>query len=154
MAKNSSTAIRPVNMVTLRMVRERKLGYNNPVTCSQDAIDLIHCVFQNSYREMVVVIGLDNSNRPTAVHTVALGSPDQAAVSVSSIFKPLLLSNSTGFVLVHNHPGDKLQPSLEDRKLTDRLKQLGEQLEIKMLDHIILNADGSGYYSFKTEGAM
>lgn len=103
---------------------------------------------------MVVVIGLDNSNRPTAVHTVSLGSPDQAAVSVSSIFKPLLLSNSTGFVLVHNHPGDKLQPSTADRELTDRLKKLGEQLEIKMLDHIIPTADGSGYYSFKTEGAM
>jgi DNA repair protein RadC len=101
---NNSKVIRSLNMVTLKMVREKKLGYNSPVTCSQDAIDLIRCLFQDSYREMVVVIGMDNSNRPTAVHTVSLGSPDNAAVSVSSIFKPLLLSNSTGFILVHNHP--------------------------------------------------
>lgn len=154
MANNSSTAIRPVNMVTLRMVRERKLGYNNPVSCSQDAIDLIRSLFHNSYREMVVVIGLDNSNRPTAVHTVSYGGPDQAVITISSVFKPLLLSNATAFILIHNHPGDKLQPSSADRELTDRLRKLGEQLEIKMLDHIILNGDSTNFYSFKTQGAL
>ena len=51
---------------------------------SEDVVELIGRVFKNSYREMVVVIGLDNQNRPTVVHTVALGSPDQAPVSISS----------------------------------------------------------------------
>ncbi len=154
MPRNSSTVIRSVNMVTLRMVKEKRLGYGSPVMHSEDAVKLIRSVFKNSYREMVVVIGIDNQNRPTVVHTVALGSPDQAPMSISSVFKPLLLSNATGFIVVHNHTGGRMAASQADMDVTVRLKQLGEQLEIKMLDHIILNADGSDFYSFMSHGAM
>jgi DNA repair protein RadC len=145
---------RRVNLVTLKMVREKALGYNFTITCTDDVIQLIRTIFKESYREIVAVIGMDNSNRPTIVHTVALGSPNQAAVSISSVFKPLLLSNSVGFVVVHNHPGSTMTPSSADRELTEKLKTVGTQLEITMLDHIILNADGSGFYSFKTQGAL
>ena len=154
MSPHSDTLPRPVHLVGLRMVREKRLGYASPIIHSNDVVDLIKRLFKNSYREMVVVIGLDNQNRPSVVHTVALGSPDQAPVMASSVFKPLLLSNSSGFILVHNHPGGRLNASQPDRDMTERLKKLGEQLEIKLIDHIILNADGSGFYSFKTQGAM
>jgi DNA repair protein RadC len=90
MSENVDISIRPVNMVSLKMVREKKLGYNSPVVCSQDAIALIRSLFQDSYREIVAVIGLDNSNRPTVVHTVSLGGTDQATVAVASVFTSLV----------------------------------------------------------------
>ena len=154
MSPHSNTLPRPVNLVALKMVREKRIGYGLPIIRSDDAIALVRRIFKNSYREMVLVIGLDNQSRPTVVHTVALGSPDQAAVSISSVFKPLLLSNSSGFILVHNHPGGRMAASQADRDVTEMLKKIGEQLEINMIDHIILNADGSGFYSFKTQGVL
>ena len=154
MARNAVGEPKPVHIVNLKMVREKRLGYNSAITQADDVIALVRRQFRNSYRELVAVVGLDSGNKPTIVHTIALGSPGQAQVFMSSVFKPLLLSNSTGFILVHNHPGGSLSPSQADRELTDRLKKLGEQLEIKMLDHLILNADGSDYYSFKTEEAL
>ena len=150
MHPHSNVLPRPVNLVTLKMVREKKLGYKTPITQSEDAIELVRRLFKNNFREIVVTIGLDNANCPTAVHTVSLGSPDQAPVPISSVFKPLLLSNATAFILIHNHPGSSLVPSPADKELTERLKTIGQQLEITMLDHLILNADASGFYSFWT----
>ena len=44
--------------------------------------------------------------------------------------------------------------SQADKDVTVRLKQIGDQLEIKMLDHIILNGDSTDFYSFKTQGTL
>jgi DNA repair protein RadC len=154
MEPHNDTRLRPVNIVTLKMVREKRLGYNSAIACSEDVIHLIRSIFKESYREIVAVIGVDNSNRPTIVHTVALGSPNQAPVSISSVFKPLLLSNSVGFIVVHNHCASTMSPSSADRDLTEKLKTIGTLLEIAMLDHIILDADCSDYYSFKMHGAI
>jgi DNA repair protein RadC len=148
----SGVLSRPVNLVGLKMVREKRLGYVGTVTCSEDAIELVRRLFKDSYREIVAVIGLDTGNRPTAVHIVSIGSPEQAQVSIGNIFKPLLVSNAGQFILLHNHPADSLTPSTADRELTERLKKVGEMLEIKMLDHIILNSDGTKTYSFRNQG--
>jgi DNA repair protein RadC len=154
MNPHNNAQLRPVNIVRLKMVREKRLGYNSAISCSEDVIQLIRSIFKESYREIVVVIGMDNSNRPTVVHTVSMGSPDQSLVPISGVFKPLLLSNATGFILVHNHPADSLQPSSADKELTERLRKIGEQMEIRMVDHIILNSDGTAFYSFKTRGDL
>jgi DNA repair protein RadC len=154
MKPHNTSLPHPVNMVTLKMVREKRLGYGKAITRSEDVIALVQRLYQNSYREMVVVIGLDHGNVPTMAHIVSLGNPSESALSISCIFKPLLLSNSSGYILVHNHPANNLQPSSSDKELTEKLKSIGQQFEITMLDHIILNADGSDFYSFKTEGTM
>jgi len=154
MNTHSDLLPRPVNIVKLKMVREKRLGYNTAITGVGNVIGLIKGIFKDSYREMVLVIGVDNANRPTIVHTVSVGSPNQSFVPISCVFKPLLLSNSVGFIIVHNHPGSNLTPSSADREITERLKAVGAQLEITMLDHVILNADGSDHYSFRTNGTM
>jgi DNA repair protein RadC len=42
-------------------------------------------------------------------------------------------------VLAHNHPSGILTPSLDDIKVTKRLKKAGEILGIKVLDHLIVS---------------
>ncbi len=85
---------------------------------------------------------------------MGLGSPNQSAVFVSNVFKPLLLSNATSFVLVHNHPGDSLKPSSADLDVTARLNQVAKDLDIAFLDHIILDAAADRHYSFRQEGKL
>lgn len=38
----------------------------------------------------------------------------------------------------HNHPSGDPAPSIEDRELTKRLREVGELLGIRLLDHVIL----------------
>jgi len=51
--------------------------------------------------------------------------------------------------VLHNHPSCDPTPSPEDHSVTVRLKETGEILGIRVLDHIILGADE--FYSFKDE---
>ena len=51
---------------------------------------------------------------------------------------------------VHNHPSGDPAPSQEDVEITRRLKECGEMLAIRVLDHVILGADR--YYSFSDTG--
>ena len=142
---------KPINirLVNLKMVRERSLKYEQSVTLSADIIRMIKPLFENNYRESVIVIGLDTRNKPTVIHTVGTGSPNQSPVFVSNVFKPLLLSNSVAFIIVHNHPSGTLSPSYSDREITDKLKEAGKLLDMQFLDHIVLNADCSEHLSFK-----
>ena len=42
-------------------------------------------------------------------------------------------------VVAHNHPSGILTPSNEDYKVTERLKDAGTLLGIKLLDHVIVS---------------
>ena len=55
-------------------------------------------------------------------------------------------------ILVHNHPTGDPAPSSEDIAVTRRLKEAGEIMGIKVLDHIIVG-DGE-YLSFVERGLL
>jgi DNA repair protein RadC len=73
-------------------------------------------------------------------------------VDPKKIFKLALEQNAAGIILCHNHPSGNLNPSTADRNLTDKIKNAGNFLDIKVLDHLII-ADES-YYSFADNGLM
>jgi DNA repair protein RadC len=52
---------------------------------------------------------------------------------------------------VHNHPSLNAEPSSEDIEVTDRMKEAGELLDIRLLDHVII---GEGFYSFRERGVL
>ena len=147
---------KPINvrLVNLKMVRERSLKYEEAATHATAIINMVKPLFENIYREIVLVVGLDNKNKPTVIHTVGTGSPNQSPVYISNVFKPLLLSNSIGFILIHNHPSSTLTPSPSDCDITDKLKTAGKLLDIQILDHIVLNSDCTQHYSFKQAGNL
>ena len=58
--------------------------------------------------------------------------------------------NATGLILCHNHPSRKLIASEADLKITKRIKEAGQTLEIQVLDHLIITENG--YLSFQDEG--
>ncbi|EHO11891.1 hypothetical protein HMPREF9712_00138 [Myroides odoratimimus CCUG 10230] len=68
------------------------------------------------------------------------------------IFAALLKVKATAFILVHNHPSGKLQPSDADRQITQKIKQASQILDIALLDHLIITSES--YYSFADEGVL
>jgi DNA repair protein RadC len=145
----STIKYKTVNIVTLKMVKEKSIKYD-PVSNADLAINLIRSMYKNSYREFVTVIGLDLQNCPTVIHVVGTGSPNQSQVFIGNIFKPLLLSNSMAFIIVHNHPADSLIPSRADIEVTQRIKNVAELMEVNFLDHIIVNSDVSDHFSIRS----
>ncbi len=53
---------------------------------------------------------------------------------------------------MHNHPSGRAEGSPEDRALTDKLKEGGKLLNLRVLDHVVFTSES--YYSFADEGLL
>jgi len=83
---------------------------------------------------------------------VSIGTLNQSLVHPRSIFQTACLSNAAAIICVHQHPSGDPNPSSEDIAVTRRLKECGELMGIKVLDHIIVG-DGE-YLSFVERGLL
>lgn len=101
-------------------------------------------------REQFLVCCLDAKNVSIGVNIVSIGSLTLSIVHPREVFKPAILLNACAIIAVHNHPSGDPTPSNEDRALTTRLREAGDVLGIKLLDHLILGGDR--LYSFADQG--
>ena len=105
----------------------------------------------NETKEYFFALHLDGKNRIVAIEVVSMGSLNQSIVHPREVFKTALLSSAAAIILVHNHPTGDPSPSREDLEITRRLREAGELLGVKVLDHIII---GETFLSFVTQGLM
>lgn len=102
-------------------------------------------------KEYFISAHLDGKNRIAAVEIVSIGSLNQSIVHPREVFKTALLSSAAAIIILHNHPSGDPTPSREDIEITKRLKEAGELLGIRILDHIII---GETYRSFVEHGLL
>src|SRR5262249_32765455 len=98
-----------------------------------------------------VLVLLNAKHRPIGLNTVSVGSLTASIVHGREVFKPAIAGNAAAVILAHNHPSGDPSPSTEDVELTKRLRDAGELLGIRVLDHVIVG-DGK-HYSFVDAGA-
>jgi DNA repair protein RadC len=103
-------------------------------------------------KEMFLTAHLDGKNRIICMDLVSIGSLNQSIVHPREVFKSACLSNAAAILLIHQHPTGDPTPSSEDIAITRRLKEAGEIMGIKILDHIIVG-DGE-YLSFVERGLL
>lgn len=92
----------------------------------------------NCPRECFIALHLDNKNKILCLDFVSQGSLTASIVHPREVFIPVLLSGAAAVVFVHAHPSGDPTESREDLDITTRLKQCGELLGIRVLDHIII----------------
>ena len=97
--------------------------------------------------ECFVCVTLNSSNKVIGSYIVSQGLVNGSLVHPREVFRPAILDNSTAIIIAHNHPSGNLEPSLEDKDVTRRMKQAGEIIGIKVLDHLIV-APSLRYFSF------
>jgi DNA repair protein RadC len=96
--------------------------------------------FGNQDKEFFIVLGLDTKNKIIYREIVTIGGLNSSIVEPRGVFKKAVLMSCNALILAHNHPSQDLEPSDEDLQVTKILKQGGEILGIKILDHLIFNA--------------
>ncbi|NVN90949.1 MAG: DNA repair protein RadC [Desulfuromonadales bacterium] len=103
-------------------------------------------------KEQFLTLHLDGKNRIICMDLVSIGSLNQSIVHPRHVFQTALISNAAAIICVHQHPSGDPTPSSEDISITRRLKEAGEIMGIKILDHIIIG-DGQ-YLSFVERGLL
>ena len=95
---------------------------------------------------------LNRSNRILGLVDVSTGGVSGTVLDPKIIFSIALKANTSSIILCHNHPSGNTYPSQMDIKLTERLKEGGKLLDIKIFDHLIITRDS--YFSLADEGLM
>jgi len=101
-------------------------------------------------RERVLVLLVDARRRLLGERCVSVGSLMSSVIHPREVFRPAIGLSAAGLILVHNHPSGDPTPSLEDHQVTLRLAEAGALLGIRLLDHVVIAADG--FRSFRDEG--
>ncbi len=130
----------------------RKLERLDRFTSPQQVFDYFHHEFRDCRKEYFLVLLLDGKNRIIRRVQISEGSLNQSIVHPREVFSPAVKESAAAMILVHNHPTGDPAPSSEDIAVTRRLKEAGEIMGIKVLDHIIVG-DGE-YLSFVERGLI
>jgi DNA repair protein RadC len=101
-------------------------------------------------REVFYGLLLDGKNRVQGEVLVSEGSLTAALVHPREVFSAAIRAAAAAVILVHNHPSGDPTPSAEDRAITERLRQVGELVGIRVLDHVVIGR--GGYTSMAEQG--
>jgi len=108
-------------------------------------------------RESLRVVLLDTRYRLIRIEEISLGSLNESIAHPREIFRPALIHSAFAMIVVHNHPSGDPAPSDADHRLTRRIKEAAQLLQITLLDHVIIGAPDAGrppYFSFRETGSL
>lgn len=92
------------------------------------------------------VLYLNNANRILAQIQLSKGGITGTVVDIRLALRKAIELSAVALILVHNHPSGTLKPSEADIRLTKRMDQAAEALDLKVLDHLIITE--KAYFSF------
>ena len=90
-------------------------------------------------REVFAALFLDAQHRLIAFREMFLGTIDSATVHPREVLRETLALNAAAVIFVHNHPSGIAEPSVSDVKITERLRQALQLIDVRVLDHIVVS---------------
>lgn len=136
--------------------RSKVKPYDRPVVeCGSDAFPIFLEHWNSGSIELVEefkLLLLNRANRVLGIYALSRGGMSGTVLDPKLVFVAALKAAASNIILCHNHPSGNLRPSVQDRRITQQLKEAGELLSIKVLDHLIISTEG--YYSFADEGLL
>jgi DNA repair protein RadC len=117
---------------------------------SSDLADLL-AGYRSKRQEHFLVVTLNRAHEIIKVHVVSKGTANSTAVHPRECFYPAIKDNAVAVMFAHNHPSGRIEPSVEDDEITNRLKKCADLLGFTFLDHIII---GNGFYSYGASGRI
>lgn len=135
-----------------RRLRTRPPRVREPVARPGDLAPMLQARYAHERVECFGVVLLDGRNRYRSHHELSRGGWSASVVRPREVFRRALLAAAPAIVLFHNHPSGDPTPSREDVAITGQLREAGELLGIRVLDHLVVAAEG--WISLRERGAL
>jgi DNA repair protein RadC len=135
----------------LEFARRRIRPEGVKVLFPKDALLLIHN-YADRKQEHFLCISLNGAKEVIATRVITVGLVNRTQVHPREVFADAITDRASAIIVAHNHPVGSFEPSKDDTEVTKILKNAGNTLGIRLLDHIIFNK--RGYYSYLESGEM
>lgn len=108
--------------------------------------------FRHQEQEQLLLLLLDNKNKLLGEKVMFTGTVNASIVSPREIYLEAMKYHAVGIILLHNHPSGDSTPSDADRRITRKIRDAGNLLDIPLLDHIVIG--DKNYVSFHEKGYL
>ena len=135
----------------IELSRRYLIKQNIKITSADDVYRELQ-EYSRKKQEYFLCITLDGASHIIQKRIISIGTLNQSLVHPREVFSDAIADRAAGIIIAHNHPSGQLTPSIEDKRVTKRLKEVGIIMGIELLDHVILSREG--YFSFRDEGLI
>lgn len=122
------------------------------VTSPNDVASMLYGEMGTFNQEVLKLIILNTKNEIIKIKDVFKGSLNSSLIHPREVFNEAIRNSAASIIICHNHPSGDPTPSDEDIKVTIRLKECGEIIGIKLIDHIVIGRNI--YVSLKEKGIL
>lgn len=115
---------------------------------ASDAVSLALEMLLDKHKEHFITIYLDAANKVIKTEIVSIGTINACLVHPREVFRTAIVCRACSVVCLHNHPSGTMVASEADISVLDRLKRVGREVGIEVVDSIIFDAGGKyeSYY--------
>lgn len=135
-----------------RRRRSETVELKKKIGCPDDIIELMQAKLSDVNHEEFWAIFVNSGSMLLKIQRISTGNLTQTIVDLRQIVMQALSLGATGIFLCHNHPSGRLQPSDDDLKVTQQIKNAVALFSIEVRDHLIIYKDRG--YSFLAEGLL
>jgi DNA repair protein RadC len=130
------------------IARRSKRGHSKiKITSPRAAGDYLMTRCTGWTEEHFGLLALNSKCELIAERVLSKGTVVGTMVTPREFFREALRYGAVTAIAYHNHPSGSIEPSREDATLTEKLRNAGESLGVKLVDHIIVGF--REYYSFR-----
>lgn len=121
---------------------------------SMSAYNIFKPLFSDfvEHREGAYALFLNRANKVLGSFMLSIGGVSGTILDPKLLFQAALKANASGIMVAHNHPSGSLVASEADKKMSKKIKQGGELLDINLIDFLILS--DSKYLSFADDNLL
>jgi DNA repair protein RadC len=130
----------------------QKWQAGEPLRSSADVYQHFRENLGREKRELFYVVLLNNKNRKIREVKISEGSLTASLVHPREVYNPVIRESAAAVIFVHNHPSGDPAPSPEDIDITKRLKEVGDVMGVRVLDHVVIGYDR--FFSFSDKGML
>ena len=134
-----------------RRAREHNQNDKNRISSPQDVDNILRPLMERLNQEQLRVLVLDTRKGTLENFMVYQVTVNNSSIRPAEILRPAVLANVPNIIVAHNHPSGDPQPSPEDTAATRDIRATGKLLDIELLDHIVIGANGR-FASMKENG--
>ena len=120
------------------------------IESAEDVFALMQPLLGELPHEEFWVLYLSSAARVMHKARLSVGGITHTVVDIRLLLKMALEQGAVSMILIHNHPSGSPTPSKEDLQLTQRVREAGQLLDIRLLDHVIITE--KQYKSLADEG--
>ncbi|MDD4107581.1 MAG: DNA repair protein RadC [Prolixibacteraceae bacterium] len=132
--------------------KESEVFIKRKITCSRDAAQYLMPLIGDLNHEEFWIMLLDRGNKIMDHLIISRGGISGTIIDVRIILKKALEKLASSIILCHNHPSGTMEASDADIRITRKMKQAAEMMDISVLDHIIIGQNN--YLSMADEGIL